>query len=119
MNANIPDMLRAAISSQVASDLAWTRQSRRGRWMVVEPGPSLPDQPRELREYIDARSEHRGRRFSSLSRARAFAREVGGHVERRGRRKWRSVSPWERATKMAGIGTYARLAQRAHLETAP
>lgn len=92
-----------AISTHVAHDLTWTRQSRRGRWMVIAPELSrlsnLRDLPADVRATIDAAAERRGRRFSSLSRARAFARLIGGRVERRGRRTWRHVSPWERATR--------------------
>jgi hypothetical protein len=94
---------RQMLSAHVERDLAWTQQSRRGRWMVIEPELShlcdLRDLPTSVRATIDAAVERRGRRFSSLSRARAFARSVGGRVERRGRRRWRNVSPWERASR--------------------
>lgn len=103
MNALIAATLQTTISTHVERDLTWTRQSRRGRWMVIEPELSrlrnLRDLPANVRATIDAAAERRGRRFSSLSRARAFARLIGGRVERRGRRTWRHVSPWERATR--------------------
>ena len=121
MNAALADATRATLAAQVAADLTWTHQSRHGRWMVVEPGISsdLRELPRDMRERIDARIPHRGRRFSSLSRARAFARLVGGHVERRGRRRWFSVSPWERVTGMGAIGSYVYLAKRTSQEVVP
>jgi len=65
---------------------AWWKNDRRGRWVVLEPsaGSFLGDVPAHVREYVDAVTERRGRRFASLGRARAFAREIGGEV-----RHWR------------------------------
>ena len=85
----------------------WWKQDRRGRWVVLEPGPGrlLKDSPRHIRDYVDSIMEQRGRRFSSLSRARAFAREIGGVVRRwksqmPKRGSWRLVTnPWERVVK--------------------
>jgi hypothetical protein len=74
---------------------------------VLEPGPGrlLKDSPQHIRDYVDAITEQRGRRFSSLSRARRFARSMGS-VVRRWQRKmprrgpWRLVTnPWERAVR--------------------
>lgn len=51
----------------------------RGRWVVA------------ARHY----DEVVGLRFTSLSRARSFARRVGGIVRRWRRHEWRPRSPWE------------------------
>ena len=53
----------------------WDSGDPRGRWVV--------------------RGAARGRRFSSLSRARAFALKHAGTVERYRARKWRKRSHWE------------------------
>jgi len=96
-----------ALHAHIEYERGWWKQDRRGRWVVLEPGPGrlLKDSPRHIRDYVDALMEQRGRRFSSLSRARAFAREVGGAV-RRWRRQmpcrgsWRHVTnPWERVAR--------------------
>lgn len=101
-----------AMHAHAAYERGWWTQDRRGRWVVLEPGPGrlLKDAPQRIRDYVDAITEQRGRRFSSLSRARAFAREVGGKVRRwrrhmprrfRGRNVktvWRfETNPWARA----------------------
>jgi hypothetical protein len=113
MNERIDDLWREMLSAQVSRDLMWTKQSRRGRWVVVEPSLALPGSPPNVRAIIAAVSERRGRRFSSLSRARAFARQVDGRVVRWRSRSWRHISPWERAAKHAGLGAMnlVRLAQ--------
>jgi len=116
-----PDAWKAAIDFSIAlhieRDRAWTRHDRRGRWVVVEAMPSryLAGAPRHVRDLVDARFKPRGRRFSSLSRARSFARLVGGTIERWRRsyqrngyrRRWERVSPWqlvlERAQPMTWI----------------
>ena len=96
-----------ALRAHTEYERGWWKQDRRGRWVVLEPGPGhlLKGSPRHIRDYVDSIMERRGRRFSSLSRARAFAREVGG-VVRRWRRQmpkrgpWRHVTnPWERVVK--------------------
>ena len=106
MNESIATQWPQMLSAYVGRDLMWSKQSRRGRWMVIEPALSelcdLRDLPASVRATLDAGTERRGRRFSSLSRARAFARLIGGRVERRGRRRWRHVSPWERASRHLG-----------------
>jgi len=91
-----------ALRTHTEYELGWWKQDRRGRWVVLEPGPGqqLKGSPRHIRDYVNAITGLRGRRFSSLSRARAFAREVGGAVRRWRRRQkrgpWRLVTnPWE------------------------
>lgn len=104
--------------AHVEYELQWWRSDRRGRWVVLEPRPGrwLEGVPRHVREYADALIAQRGRRFSSLSRARAFARSVGGEV-RRWRRclnrcymgrnmevAWlRETNPWMRVVRYFGI----------------
>jgi hypothetical protein len=103
-----------SLRDYTARENAWWKQDRRGRWVVLEPGPGrlLKGSPRHIRDYVDAIMEQRGRRFSSLSRARAFAREVGGVVRRWRRHMHRCVlgrnvkatwlyetNPWARATR--------------------
>lgn len=100
----VKEMLDKSLRAHIEHEHAWWKQDRRGRWVVLEPGPGrlLKGSPQHIRDYVDFIMEQRGRRFSSLSRARAFAREVGG-VVRRWRRQmpkrgpWRLVTnPWER-----------------------
>jgi hypothetical protein len=95
-------------------ECAWWKNDRRGRWVVLEPGPGrlLDDAPRHIREHIDLITPQRARRFRSLSRARAFAREVDGVVRRWHRKmpryfmgrkymsRWRyETNPWKSATR--------------------
>jgi hypothetical protein len=59
-----------------------------------------------MRRYVDAMSKRRARRFSSLSRARAFAHAVRGTVHHWRRTPpsggvWRRQSPWQRALATA------------------
>jgi hypothetical protein len=103
VNAALARQMHGAIAAQIDRDLAWLPHDRRGRWVVIEPGPGryLTDSPAHVRRFVDARTPRRARRFSSLSRARAFARSVGGDVARwrripPGGGIWRRVSPWER-----------------------
>ena len=86
MDGPIGEMLDKALRAHTESDRQWWKNDRRGRWVVLEPCPGrlLKGSPRHIRDYVDAIMEQRGRRFSSLSRARAFAREIGGVV-----RRWR------------------------------
>ncbi len=98
-----------------ARETAWLPHDRRGRWVVIEPGAGryLTGSPRDVRRYVDAASQRRGRRFSSLSRARAFAKSVEGTVARWRRTPpgggvWRQVSPWDRIRSMARGGLVAR-----------
>lgn len=107
-NTAIARRLTEAVAAHAARERAWLPRDHHGRWVVMEPGAGryLKDSPRAMRRYVDAITPRRGRRFSSLSRARAFARSVGGEV-RRWRRTppgggvWQRVSPWERARSMA------------------
>jgi hypothetical protein len=103
-------VMRAAIGKLVAADREWLRQDHRGRWVVLEPGVGrlLKSSPPSARAYVDAITGCRARRFSSLSRARKFARKVGGVVRRWRRhppprmglrRVWRSEEPWDRARR--------------------
>lgn len=82
--------LNKAMGAHVEYERAWWQSSRRGRWVVLEPGPGrlLTKLAAADRDYVDAITPQRGRRFSSLSRARAFAREIGGEVHR-----WRRQLP--------------------------
>lgn len=82
-----------AMQAHVESERQWWHNSRHGRWVVLEPGPGrlLTDAPQHVRQYIDAITPQRGRRFSSLSRARAFARQIGGEVRRWRRYMFRRV----------------------------
>ena len=97
-----------ALRVHVEYERGWWKQDRRGRWVVLEPGPGqlLKGSPRHIRDYVDAITEQRGRRFSSLSRARAFAREIDGKVCRWRRQMpkrgaWRRVTnPWERVAEV-------------------
>ena len=101
------ELMEKSFQAYAAREDAWWRQNRRGRWVVLEPGPGrlLKGSPRHIRDYVDANMEQRGRRFSSLSRARAFAREVSGVVRRWKRQMpkrgpWRHITnPWEFALK--------------------
>jgi hypothetical protein len=96
----------AAVADWVDRDRAWLPRDRRGRWVVIEPGAGhhMSHSPRDVRRIADAATPRRARRFSSLSRARAFARSVDGTV-RRWRRTppgggtWRRESPWQRAAR--------------------
>lgn len=110
----IQEMLDKAMRTHAEHERRWWTQDRRGRWVVLEPGPGrlLKDSQQHIRDYVDAITEQRGRRFSSLSRARAFAREVGGKVRRWRRHMprrlmgrnvktvWRrETNPWARASR--------------------
>lgn len=114
MDGQIREMLDKSFRTYAAREAQWWKNDRRGRWVVLEPGLGrrLKNSPQHIREYIDAITERRGRRFSSLSRARAFAREIGGdvrrwrrHMHRRymGRKvkaTWRyETNPWARAAR--------------------
>ena len=104
MEGQFKERFDKALHAHTKYERGWWKQDRRGRWVVLEPGPGrlLKSSPRHVRDYVDALMEQRGRRFSSLSRARAFAREVGGVVRRwrcqmPKRGPWRLVTnPWER-----------------------
>jgi hypothetical protein len=93
MEGPIRQMLDKAMHAHAEYERAWWKNERCGRWVVLEPGPGrlLKDSPKHLREYVDAITLQRGRRFRSLSRARAFAREVGGVVRRWKRHMHRRV----------------------------
>lgn len=123
MEGRTRELLDRTLRSHTEYERAWWKSDRRGRWVVLEPGPGrlLKGSPRHLREYVDAITEQRGRRFSSLSRARAFAREVGGEVRRWRRRMdrrsmsrrvkvtWRyETNPWERVARHQPLWICAR-----------
>ena len=104
MNAVLAHQLDRMADAFAKRESAWIPHDRRGRWVVLEPGAGrhLKDSPRAMRRHVNDLTPRRGRRFSSLSRARAFARSVGGTVHRWKRTApsgnlWRRESPWERA----------------------
>jgi len=90
MSNDFKGLFEKALQDHAAYETAWRVHDRRGRWVVLEAGPGrhLRELPRHVRDYVDAVTSRRGRRFSSLSRARAFAREVGGELLR-----WRRCMP--------------------------
>jgi hypothetical protein len=103
-----------ALARYVERESAWQKHDRRGRWVVLEVGIGryLKDTSATMRQYVDAITPRRGRRFSSLSRARAFANRVGGIV-RHWRRQppstgvpgvrsnWKRLTAWEWANRLA------------------
>jgi hypothetical protein len=93
------EMLDKSMRAHAHREQQWWKQDRRGRWVVLERGVGhlLTDSPQHIRDYVDANTEQRGRRFSSLSRARKFAREVDG-VVRRWRRQMPKRGPWRLET---------------------
>lgn len=114
MDGHVKELLDKGMRAHVESERAWWKNDRRGRWVVLEPGPGrlLDDSPQHVRDYVDAITDRRGRRFSSLARARAFARQIGGEVRhwrrqmvrRVGGRKFKATwkyetNPWARATR--------------------
>lgn len=99
-------LLEQSCAKFVAAERAWSKGSPRGRWVVLERGPGrlLRDSPRHLRDYVDAITPQRGRRFTSLSRARAFARNVDGIVRRWRNpmpdgKVWQKIGAWEHALR--------------------
>jgi len=84
--SNCRRMLDKSLHSYISKERLWEQKDHRGRWLVLEPGPArlLKSADRRVRDYVDATTERRGRRFSSLAQARAFARKVGSIV-----RRWR------------------------------
>src|SRR4029079_1829848 len=86
LTGNAKKMLDKSLRDYQERERAWWKNDRRGRWVVLEPGPGrlLDDSPKHMRDYIDAITPQRGRRFRSLSKDRAFAREVCGAL-----RRWR------------------------------
>ena len=96
-NADFQRQFEASIVAFAARERAWMSSDRRGRWVVLEAGIGrlLKDAEASTRRYVDAVVERRARRFSSLSRARAFANQVGGVV-----RRWRRKPP---ASRVPGI----------------
>lgn len=104
MNALLIEQERAAIASALERDRAWLPHDHRGRWGVIESGAGryLTDSSAAVRQIADAATSRRARRFSSLSRARRFARRFGGKVFRWRRTPpgggvWQRLSPWDRA----------------------
>ncbi len=125
MSGDTKQLLDAAVSKYAEHEHVWTPHDQRGRWVVLEVGIGrhLKDASVDARRYADAVSERRARRFSSLSRARAFAHQVGGvvrHWRRRPpssgipgiRRVWVRLSTWGWANRHAGMWLpLARLAR--------
>ena len=72
-------MMADMMTGHVAGNNEWLKQDTKGRWVVIA-------------------GQH-GRRFSSLSRARAFASKVGGKVQRWRRRAWIRLTPLQLALK--------------------
>jgi hypothetical protein len=108
-----------AIGDYATRERAWLPHDQRGRWVVIEPGAGrhLSKSPKAVRQIADRASKRRARRFSSLSRARAFAREVGGTVAR-----WRRTPPdggiWIRETLwQRALATKSALFSLANLMT--
>lgn len=114
MDRTLRRLLDDGMRAHAEYERQWWKQDRRGRWVVLESGVGrlLTDAPRHVREYVDAITPQRGRRFRSLSRARKFARVVGGvvrrwhrHMSRRvGDRTYRTTwryetNPWKQAVK--------------------
>jgi hypothetical protein len=110
MECEVHKLLNISSAAYVEREEAWRAHDRRGRWVVIEPGVGrlLTGERRSLRRYVDAVTPKRGRRFSSLSRARAFARQVGGTVQRWRRQMpqgtWRREDPWDRARQSMDWG---------------
>jgi len=113
MNA-IGPRLEEAAASQVAQERQWWTHDRRGALGGARAGSGAvshevsPTAPRLRRRHHRA-AALRGKRFSSLSRARAFARKIGGKVRRwrrkmPGREPWRSeMNPWAAASVPMGL----------------
>lgn len=103
MNAD-PDFtkqLDEIVDAFAERERIWLQHNPRGRWAVLEAGAGryLTGSPRHIRQVADDATPRRVRRFSSLSRARAFARFVGGDVIHWRRtapsgRRWQRQSPW-------------------------
>jgi len=105
MNGAFEELLEKTLSRQAARDLSWHDDDDRGRWLVLERGPGhlLRGVPKHIRDRIDAQTPRYARRFSSLSRARAFAREMGGEVRRCRRHMWKPMTnPWGSALRRLG-----------------
>jgi len=101
VNTDIAHRLDVMAAAQADRDRAWLPHDRRGRWVVFEPGAGrhLSGGSRQMRRIVDTATPRRGRRFSSLSQARAFARAVRGTVHRWRRTApsggvWQGQSPW-------------------------
>lgn len=99
-----------AAATAVERDRLWVSHARHGRWMVVEHGAGRRlDAPRVIKAIVDMHTPRRVRRFSSLSRARAFARLVDGEVRRWCGKRLRRVSPWEWSWRTGEVGVFTRL----------
>ena len=124
MEEQIRQMFDKAMRSHAEYERGWWKNERSGRWVVLEPCPGRLS-PKHLRQYVDAITPQRGRRFRSLSRARAFAREVGGvvrrwkrHMHRRvGDRSYKTTwhyetNPWKRTVEQTSALTISPWTQR-------
>lgn len=108
MDADLQQQMQVHLNRFVKREQSWRVHDRRGRWVVIEPGAGrhLTGCPASVRMLADALSHRRGRRFSSLARARLFAKQVNGRVARwrrvpPGGGRWKLESPWERALRSA------------------
>ena len=115
MNPDLQHLLSKHLDRHVKREQAWRVHDRRGRWVVIEPGAGryLTGASADVRALADVMSHRRGRRFSSLSRARAFARQVNGFVARwrrvpPGGGTWKLVSPWQWALRDVAIVSASR-----------
>lgn len=113
-------MIDEGAAAYVERERAWLPRDRRGRWGVLEHGAGhlLKGSPAWIRQAADRASHRRARRFSSLSRARAFAREIGGDVFRwrrtpPGGGAWGHESPWQRASTMIDASRWLSLMMQA------
>ena len=113
--------VEAAVADCIHRDRAWLPHDRRGRWVVIEPGAGhyMTSSPSDVRRIADFATPRRARRFSSLSRARAFARSVGGTVYRWRRtspsgRIWKRESPWQWAIRGVTASTFIQRPNLAH-----
>lgn len=117
MGGHAKKLFESAFADYAERERAWWKNDRRGRWVVLEPAPSrvLGDAPAHVRDYVDAITDRRARRFSSLSHARSFAKAIGSEVRRwrrqqirrAGDRKfkatWRyETNPWALAQRQPG-----------------
>ena len=87
----------------------WAKQDRHGRWVVVEGLELGVPISKRTRRLLHASLARRGRRFASLSRARRFATEVGGHVRHWRAHEWKRANAWSFAIPGLGIKPYCSI----------